>query len=65
MLNFISLKSLNEDFDEPRISSLAITDKHSGLEVVGVLPHNYVFEPASIEDADKMIEWLQNWKKNH
>lgn len=65
MLDFISLKSVNEDSDESRTSSLAITDRHSGLEVVGVLPHNYVFEPASIKDADKMIEWLQEWKKNH
>lgn len=42
-----------------RISSLEISgDK---IEVVGVLPHCSQIEPNSVDDAKKLIQWLEKW----
>jgi hypothetical protein len=35
------------------------------LEVVGSLPHGYKLEPATKQDAEKLISYLQNWIAAH
>lgn len=41
-------------------SSFRAYDSH--LAVVGTLSHGVKIQPESIEDADKMIQWLEDWK---
>lgn len=31
------------------------------LFVLGNLPHGYTFEPTTIKDAEKLIDYLQAW----
>lgn len=56
---WVRLKKLDGD----RGSHLHVTERH--LEVVGVLPHLYKFEPSTIQDADTLINWLQAWKERN
>ena len=44
---------------EVRASSLGISKRSPGaLTVVGNLPHYYEFWPASGDDRDKLVKWL-------
>jgi len=43
-------------------SPLLVSKRRNALQVIGVLPHGYKFQPASIEQADRLIEWLEHWK---
>jgi len=48
-----------------RTSSLAVygrrADKAEKLTSVGGLNHNLAFEPKSVNDAKKLINWLNEW----
>lgn len=59
-LQFITLRD-----NTGRATSLSFGGREDNqrLTVVGVLPHYCQVEPDSIEDADKWINWLQEWKK--
>jgi len=46
--------------EDRRTSTLVMEDDF--LQVMGELPHGYRFSPKTREDANKMIEWLENWK---
>jgi hypothetical protein len=59
-MEWISIVS--DDDEDLRRSSLGWSDKDPMfLRVTGVLPHNYKFEPSSVEDAELFIEYLENW----
>lgn len=45
-----------------RTSSLEVSGNK--IIVVGGLPHGSEIQPKSKEDADNLIEWLENWKKS-
>ena len=47
--------------DAERTSSLLLNEEC--ITVMGVLPHNYTFNPKTVADADKLIEWLQAKRK--
>ena len=49
--------------DSDRRSTLLI--EGGKLAVLGVLPHGYTFEPSSAKDAEKLIDYLQDWIKTH
>lgn len=34
------------------------------LEVIGVLPHCTKIQPANIQEANKLIKFLKEWKKS-
>lgn len=61
-LTFISLQHT-----DGQTSSLAIHGiKKNGeltMSVVGGLSHNTDFTPKSIDDCDKLIEFLKEWRK--
>lgn len=63
-LQFITLVDENK-----RTSTLAIHGKRQdqdntfALAVVGVIDHNRLIEPASVEDCDNLIAWLQEWRE--
>lgn len=44
-----------------RVSSIEVS-KPDALEIVGVLPHCSKIVPASVEDADKLVAWLSEWR---
>ena len=44
-----------------RVSSLEISGER--IKVVGGLYHCDNIEPQTIQDADALIEWLNDWKK--
>ena len=48
------------DTDTSRVSSIYTGDAAS-LRIVGVLNHNSNVQPASVEDARRLIEWLTEW----
>lgn len=52
MLRFVSLDQVGDD----RRSSLQINDDN--LQVIGVLPHNYKFRPATPADRNALVEFL-------
>lgn len=56
MLRFIDL----EQVDDGRRSSLQVDD--DCLVVVGVLPHNYKFRPATPIDRDSLVTFLTSLK---
>jgi hypothetical protein len=61
-LEWISIVGSGGGQGEERVSSLGWSDRDpTVLQVTGVLPHNYKFEPASIEDAEMLIEYLEGW----
>jgi hypothetical protein len=44
------------------VSSLSIRSRYPGrLGVVGELPHGADMEPATLNDARKLIDWLNLW----
>jgi hypothetical protein len=69
MLRFISLIETNPDkfgfdptVDRPRSSALAVGGSSvpvDSLRVVGVLPHGYEFKPATPDDRDALVEYLE------
>lgn len=61
-LDFITVVDTNK-----RQSSLGIHGRKTTdtLRVTGILEHGAEIEPASIQDADKWIAWLQEWKEKH
>lgn len=65
-LDFITIHGMigtfNADDEDLRQSSLLVSERRDALQVVGVLPHGYEFQPASIEQADRLIRWLEHWK---
>lgn len=59
MLNWINIVDQSQ-----RVSSLLIDDKKPNkLAVIGGLNHGALFEPQTTRDADKLIKFLQSWKK--
>lgn len=48
-----------------RTSSLMVGKHYSGLKmtVIGVLPHDSEIAPKTLEDCDKLIAFLQEWRK--
>ena len=55
-MEFIDLK---RDQD---VSSLGISEKNPGvLNVIGELPHGCQIAPRSLQSAQKLIAWLENW----
>jgi hypothetical protein len=52
-----------------RTSALSIGGRlnpdNKWLGVTGGLTHGLNFQPKDVANADKMIQWLENWKKNH
>lgn len=59
-ISFITIKDVNSG----RVSSLGIhgRDDKNALCVIGNLEHNCQFAPTSINGADKLIKWLEEWK---
>ena len=62
MLRFIGIRRHSITFSDT--SSLEVlADKP--LRVVGGLPHGTSFEPLTIDDAQALIDWLEDWKQAH
>lgn len=66
MPKHIDLYHKNTQSDDPgyhglHVSSLAIYP--DSLQVIGAIPHCETITPKTIKDADRLIEWLQTWKK--
>lgn len=62
-LDFIDVK----EPETGRVSSLQIggtARDNDKIFILGGLTHGSVIEPKSPADADKLIAWLKNWKKN-
>lgn len=61
-LDFISLFEPKSG----RTSSLGSYGNHheNCLCITGGLSHGAMVEPNSVHDADKLIAWLQDWKKD-
>ena len=59
-MNFIDIK---ESETGDRQSSLIVNHNH--LTVLGELPHQYKFTPASIHDAQKLIAWCFDFIQNN
>lgn len=57
-LEFISLIDQTD-----RTSSLLVDKKINKLVVVGELPHRSEIVPKSLEDCDKLIAFLKEWRK--
>lgn len=49
--------------EKTRASSLHLSI--NGLKVIGNLPHGYEFVPESKEDAQALIDYLQQWIENN
>ena len=47
-----------------RTSSLGVNTKENCLDVVGNLEHYSAIQPKTINDANALIKWLEDWKKN-
>lgn len=63
-MTFFSIKeSAPQDPEYPRTSSLQV--QGDSLKVIGNLPHNYSFEPASIADAHKLAAFFKQWAEQH
>ncbi len=62
-LEFITLKDTDPKADPnyTRTSHLSISDNYEGLRVGGVLSHGSTFEPNSVADARRLVEWLDAW----
>jgi hypothetical protein len=51
------------DISDPlsgRVSSLCTIDADH-MVVLGILPHGSYITPASIQDAEKLLQWMKNW----
>lgn len=62
-LSFIDVTDINTE----RKSSIMTGGKRDkgALCIIGNLEHAAEIVPASRDDADKLIAWLQEWKKNN
>lgn len=62
-LDFISLT----EPETRRVSSLGIYGNRDDgtMRVIGGLSHQAGIVPSTKADADKMIAWLQDWKKKN
>jgi hypothetical protein len=57
MSNYISVVDEND-----RKSTLDLQD--DGIQVIGVLPHNSIIVPDTVEDAEALIDWLEDFIDN-
>jgi hypothetical protein len=58
---FISIVESDTYTDLPRTSTLAISKTNPDvLEVVGILPHGYLFRPKTAKDRDALVHFLNN-----
>ena len=55
------MKHISIQDETDRKSTLSI--KEGGILVIGVLPHNTIFNAVSVEDCDRLIEYAEKRKK--
>ncbi len=50
-----------------RTSALGVNMRghEDGLEIIGGLPHCYSIQPKNSVEANKLIAWLEEWKKKN